>query len=251
VASLRELQRSFAAALRDPEADCAVHPAARLAIYRGNVRHNFRGALEITFPVLHRRVGDDYFAQLAHHYRERFPSRSGDLHWAGRDFAEFLAALLAGGDYEWLADLARLEWARQGAAVEPVAAAVGAEALAAFAPAQLEHLAFTLQPSLRLIESPYPIFSVWLANQSENAPPVDQSLGLEQGMTLARADGVEVARLAPDLFSYLSALAAGATLGEAVARAGLDGPRLTQVLGYAFGAELVTGVSVRGPAEPA
>ena len=244
MASLRELQRSFAAALRDPGVDCPVIPAGRLDIYRGNRQHNFRGALELTFPVLHRRVGDEFFAQLAHHYQERFPSRSGDLHWAGRDFGEFLAVHLAGGDYAWLADLARLEWARQCSAVEAVAAPLGPDALAAFAPEQLEDVRFSLQPSLRLLESPFPVVSVWLANQSENAPPVDQSLGSERGMTLARADGVEVARLAPDLFSYLSALHGGATLGEAMVRAGLDGPRLTQVLGYSFGEQLVTGVSL-------
>jgi hypothetical protein len=120
---------------------------------------------------------------------------------------------------------------------------VGADALAGFPPEQLEHLRFTLQPSLRLIESPFPVFSVWLANQVENAPPVDQSLGKERGLVRARADGVEVARLNPDLFSYLSALAAGATLGEAMVRSGVDGARLAQVLGYLFGEELVTGAA--------
>jgi Putative DNA-binding domain len=242
VASLRELQRSFAAALRDPAAGCAVRPAARLDIYRGNVRHNFRGTLEMGFPVVHRRVGDEFFAQLAFHYQQRFPSRSGDLHWAGREFAEFLGAHLAGGDYAWLGDLARLEWARQSAAVDLVAPPLGVEALSGFAPEQLEHLRFTLQPSLRLVDSPYPIFSVWFANQGENGTPVDQSLGSECGMTLSRTDAVEVARLAPDLFSYLSALAAGDTLGAAMARSGLDDARLAPVLGQVFGADLVTGV---------
>ena len=244
MASLRELQRSFAAALRDPAAPCPVAPAARVAIYRNNVVANFRGALESSFPVLRRRVGDEFFAQLAHRYHERFPSRSGDLHWAGRDFADFLAAHLADGEYAWLADLARLEWAREDSAVVALAPPVGAEALSGFLPEQLEHVRFTLQPSLRLVESPYPVFSVWLANQAENAPPVDQSRGSEQGMTLARADGVELARLEPDLFSYLSALARGSSLGEAMALTGLDGPRLTQVLGYAFGEELVAGLAL-------
>jgi len=244
LASLRELQRAFAAALRDPAAECPVRPAARLAIYRGNAAHNFHAALEVEFPVLRRRVGDDYFRQLSHQYRDRFPSRSGDLHWEGRDFPDFLAAHLADGDYAWLADLARLEWLRHSAAVEPVAPPVGAEVLAGFAAEQLEHLRFTLQPSLKLLESPWPVFSVWLANQADNAPPVDQSKGAECGMTLARADGVEVARLAPDLFSYLCALESGASLGAAMAQAGLDGARLAQVLGRLFGEELVTGVAL-------
>jgi hypothetical protein len=245
MASLRELQRSFAAALRDPGAACAVRPPANLAIYRNNAASAFQSALELEYPVLRRRVGDEYFAQLAQLYRERFPSRSGDLHWVGRDFAAFLETHLAGGDNAWLADLARLEWARESAAIEEVAVGVGAEALAAFPAEQLEHLVFQLQPSLRLVESAFPVFSVWLANQSENASPVDQSRGSEAGMARARSDGVEIALLASDLFSYLSALAAGRTLGEAMAHAGLDGARLTQVLGYLFSEELVTGVSVR------
>jgi hypothetical protein len=243
VASLRELQRSFAAALRDPASACPVRPAGRLAIYRDNVAANFHGALEATYPVLRRRVGDDYFGRLAALYRERRPSRSGDLHWAGRDFANFLDAHLAGGDYAWLADLARLEWARQDAAVIAISDPVGADALAAFAPAQLEHVRLALQPSLRLVESEYPVFSVWLANQRADATPVDQSVGSECGMALARADGVEIARLAPDLFSCLSGLAAGATLGESLGRAGLDAMRLSQVLGFIFGAQIVTGVT--------
>jgi hypothetical protein len=249
--SLRELQQSFATALRDPGAACAVLPPANLAIYRNNARAAFLSALELTFPVLRRRVGDDYFRQLVTHYRVRSPSRSGDLHWAGQGFAEFLDDDLRGSEYAWLADLARLEWSRAECSVAAALPPLPATALARFAAPDFEHLVFGLQPSLRLLSSSYPVVTIWLANQSENAPPVDQSLGSEQGMTLARADGVEVARLAPDLFSYLSALAAGATLGEAVARAGLDGPRLTQVLGYAFGEELVTGVSLRGPAAPA
>ena len=64
-------------------------------------------------------------------------------------------------------------------------------------------------------------------------------------MARARSDGVEIALLAPDLFSYLSALGAGLTLGEAMARTSLDGARLTQVLGYLFCEELVTGLAVR------
>jgi hypothetical protein len=243
MASLRELQRSFAAALREPGADCAVRPAANLGIYRNNAGHAFRSALELGFPVLRRRVGDDYFRQLAHGYRNAFPSRSGDLHWVGRDFAPFLDTHLAGGDYHWLADLARLEWARECAAIAIVADAVGAEALAALPAEQLEHAVFALQPSLQLVGSPYPVFSVWLANQVDNAPPVDQSKGPEYGLARARADGVEIAVLEPDVFSYLSALADGRTLGEAMTQASLDGPRLTQALGFLFSEGLVTGVS--------
>ncbi|MEO8062534.1 MAG: DNA-binding domain-containing protein [Pseudomonadota bacterium] len=243
MASLRELQRSFAAALRDSSADCPVTPAANLTIYRNNSAIAFRSALEATFPVIRARVGPDYFRQLAHLYRERFPSRSGDLHFVGGDFAAFLDAHLRDGDYAWLADLARIEWSREEALIAPEHPAVGAEVLARFNPEQLEELVFTFQPSLRLHTSPYPVFSVWLANQSENAPPVDQSLGSECGLIRIRAGSLQIEPLPPSLFSYLYALADGATLGGAMDRSGLDEPGFLNALGFVFREGLVTGVA--------
>jgi len=243
VASLRELQASFAAALREPESTCAVSPRDNLSVYRNNSVYAFRGALETTFPVLRRRVGDDYFRQLSAHYRQRFPSRSGDLHFTGSDFPVFLASHLHGTDYAWLADLACLEWSRAQAAIAPVHASIGAETLAEFEPEHLEHLVFGLQPSLTLQASDFPIFTLWTANQVENAPPVDQSLAGESGMVRARADGVEVRVLEPRLFSYLYALKAGAPLGEAIATAGLDQPGLITSLGFIFSENLVSSVT--------
>jgi hypothetical protein len=243
VASLRELQRSFAASLRDPSIACAVSPPANLDIYRNNAGFNFYSALEAGFPVLRRRVGDDYFSQLAHHYRARFPSPSGDLHWVGQNFAAFLEEHLNGGDYTWLADLARIEWARQHAAIAVDVPAVRADALAAFAPEELEHLVITLQPSLTLISSAYPVFSIWLANQTENAPPVNQSVGSEQGMVLIRAQSLDVRLIEAYLFVYLSAVAGGATVTESMAIADLDADRLRECLRFLFEEKLVSGLA--------
>jgi hypothetical protein len=244
VASLRDLQTSFAAALRDDSAPCAVLPRENLSIYRNNAAIHFRSALESTFPVLRRRVGDDYFRQLSMQYRQRNPSRSGDLHWVGRDFAAFLTVHLQGSEYAWLADLARLEWSREQAAVAQARPSIGADILARFTPEQLEHLVFSLQPSLRLHASDFPIFTIWRANQVDNAPPVNQSMSGECGMIRARAERPEVRRLEPSLFSYLSALAAGAPLGEAVSSAGLDQSGLVSALGFVFSEGLVCAVSL-------
>ena len=176
MASLCELQRDFAAALRARDEGSrrvlAVRPLANLDVYRNNTDWQFRHALAVCFPVMQRRVGEDYFRQLAREYRQRYPSRSGDLHWVGRDFATFLEGHLAGSEYVWLADLARLEWAREVASIAPVLPHLGPEALASIAADALEDLRFQLQPSLHLGASEYPVFTVWKANQIENAPRV-------------------------------------------------------------------------------
>jgi hypothetical protein len=243
MASLLELQQSFATALRDGAADCPVRPAKNLDVYRHNATHQFRNALAISFPVLLRRVGDDYFRQLAFHYRQRFPSRSGDLHWVGGDFAGFLDDHLRGGEYAWLADLARLEWAREQASVRDPLPALGVEVLAGFAPEQLEHLVFGLQPSLSLQQSAFPVFSIWRANQQESAPPLEQSNDGEAFMIHSRYEDVEVVRLGPALFSYLCELARGAPLGKAAEHAGLDQTGLLQALQFQFGHSLVCEVA--------
>jgi Putative DNA-binding domain len=238
VASLREVQESFAAALRNPAVACAVLPPANLAIYRNNSHIIWRQALERTYPVVRRRVGDDYFRQLCVHYRQRVPSRSGDLHWYGREFASFLDEYVERG-YAWLADLARLEWLCVESSVAAELPAISADSLARYPVTQLEQLVFGLQPSLKLHSSSFPVFTVWQANQAEIAAPVDQSLGSESGMVRIRQQYPETSRLEPGLFSLLSSLAAGASLGDSVSTAALDGRALTDALAFLFREGLV------------
>jgi hypothetical protein len=242
VASLRELQDSFAAALRDPATTCAVLPPANIAVYRNNASFTFRETLERSFPVVRRRVGDDYFRQLAALYHARFPSRSGDLHWFGREFPGFLDDYLQ-GEYAWLADLARLERLREESTIEAVLPAVGVEALADLDASALEQLRFGLQPSLRLYSSSYPVFSVWQANQVDNAPPMDQSIGSEAGMVLCRDNGIEVRELPARLFSFLFALHRGATLSDAMTLAAFDEHELTNALTFVFREGLATSIA--------
>jgi len=154
---------------------------------------------------------------------------------------------LEGSDYAWLADLARLEWLRAECSVAENASAVGAEALGGYAPADLERLEFGMQPCLRLHSSSYPVFTIWQANQGENAAPVDQSLGGEQGMILWRDDRLELQSLPPKLFSFLSALAKGTPLGDAMTLAGFDEHELLDALAFLFRQGLVCSLSVRAP----
>ncbi len=244
MASLRDLQYSFAAALRDPDAPCAVTPAANLDVYRNHGETQFRGVLAISFPVLRRRVGEDYFRQLAHHYRRAHPSRSGDLQWIGEHFAGFLATHLGATGYGWLADLARLEWLRELASISVHLPPLTADTLGRYEPGQLERLVFTLQPSLGLLRSDFPVFSVWMANQGADAPPVDHSRGQEQGLVQAGLNGVVLRTVEPALFSWLSSLAQGLSLGDAVAAAGLDERGLLSALQASFAAELICDVSL-------
>ena len=119
---LRDLQRAFVqGALSDSASAflCAqiiedgIAPERRLAIYRNNAVEGFLKTLQATFPTIVRLSGEDWFRQVGRSYMRRSPSRSGNIHYVGQQFATFLEAELAGSHYEYFVDVARLEWAYQ------------------------------------------------------------------------------------------------------------------------------------------
>ena len=227
--------------------------SAGIDVYSNNAWQFFLTALERTYPVTQRRVGTDFFRQLARDYRVQRPSQHGDLHWIGEAFPAWLAARMAGTGYEWLADLARLEWACETSVAAAQHDPVGPESLAGIDPHLLPHVALAWQPSLQLVASPFPIWSVWQANQHEDAAaPVDLAAGAEHCAVVCIADRVAVYRLeAADhrLLQYLCAgLSLGAAADAAVANAGTLGRVLERLLAWAFGEGLVVQVVKASPA---
>ena len=136
MASLRDLQAGFASVLRGAPAaamaQCVVangiDPERRLGIYVNNVRENFQGTLEAAYPVVLRLAGRDWFRQAGRRYQLAHPSRHGNLHHLGRQYADWLATEIGDGPYAYFADVARLEWAYQEVLVAAEAHAGRAEA---------------------------------------------------------------------------------------------------------------------------
>lgn len=248
MASLPELQARFSAALRgDPDvlarevSSGGIDAAGRVSIYRNNSLAMFEGALERTYPVLRRRVGDDYFHQLARDYRARHPSRSGDLHWIGERFPGYVADTETGSGYEWLADLASLEWACETALIAGQEPAVGPGALAGLQPEQLAATRFRLQPSLRCIAFSFPVLDVWRANQpGADGAPIDLARGAQCVAVSCSEEGLELRELSPAVLEFIRLLQGEATLGEAVDRSRIPIEALPDALGLLFEAGLVT-----------
>jgi len=258
-ATLAHLQGRFAAALRESGpaseaairqlADCIVddglEPARRVQVYRNNARAMFEGALERTYPVLRRQVGDDQFAALAQGYRAEHPSRSGDLHWVGEKFASWIAPRVAADGRAWLADLARLEWACEetivGARLPPLAPAE----LARVAPEMLAEVGLVLQSCLRTVSSRFPVWSAWRACQVDGSgEPVDLALGAQHVVVTCGDTGLVLHSLPEDQFLFVTALAGGAPLGSAVESAALDVEALPGMLAWLFGEGLVTALRI-------
>jgi len=258
--SLHDTLRAFAAALRAPPADDAaatfaqsivadgLSGDARLRVYRNNSSAVFEDALQRTYAVVRRRVGDDFFAQLAREYRVIHPSRCGDLHWIGAHFPAWLGPRLEGTGYEWLVDVAQLEWACEEALVATDVLPVDVAELGKVPADRLDGTSLVLSPSLRLIRSNYPIWSVWQQNQpSQSGNAIDLSQGGECVAVTCGSEGLALHRVAPAEHAFVSHLAAGASLGTAAEASGLGIEQLPNTLRWLFGAGLVVGVGAPNP----
>ncbi|MFM8517962.1 MAG: putative DNA-binding domain-containing protein [Nevskiaceae bacterium] len=210
---LADIQHDFAAMLRRTSS-----PGGRTGIYHNNRRANFCKALTLTYPVTARIVGEDFFARLSLDYLERHPSRCGDLHQVGNHFAGFLATGFAapGSAFAYLADLAKLEWAWAEALLDADASPVSIEALAVFEPAAWPALRFDLHPSVALINSPWPILTIFDEHRREQPALVSLDADGECVVVLRRAQCVEAHRVTIPEPSLWEALASGQCLHEAL-----------------------------------
>jgi hypothetical protein len=239
---LPELQARLAAALRadadaPPDAELlreiradGLDPAARLGIYRDNLRGNFLKVLALEFPAIRRLGGADWFAQCGLEFLRAHPSASGDLHGLGAPFPAFLAQRLRGGAHEYFADVAALEWAWQESlvAADP-ATQLDVAALAGVPGEGVAALRFAVHPALRLVRSAWPIFTIWNANRGEpgdgqdgppgplrdDEAPIDLDAGGQCVIVRRSGEGAEARCCDRATFEWLGALASGATFGAA------------------------------------
>jgi len=229
VRTLRELQAGVRAALLGAEdgwvaaevAPDGLGSAARLQVYRNHVRTTLTAALQATFSVVARLVGDGFFAYAVAVFIERHPPAGPCLHEYGEAWPEFLAAFPPAGILPWLPDVARLEWAMNAAHHAEDLPPVDLDELRRLPPQSLGRLVLRLDPSLRLLDSPWPVDRIWAANQpgADPAAPVDLAAGGVRLEVRRRGDVVGFRRLDHASFALRRALQAGWPLAAAGAAA--------------------------------
>jgi hypothetical protein len=234
VPSLRELQTDFLAAILGGDAAAAAGArierelvagesgsARGLAVYANNAEHHFLDSLRKSFPVVHRLVGEVYFAQCAREFRRDHPSRSGDLHHLGAGFPAYWQRRHGDDRYRYLADVARLEWLYEEAATAADHAPFDFAKLARVPPAAYDTLRFRLHPSLRLFESEFPALAIWEANRRTEQEPelIDLGSGGEHLLLVRKAEGIAMRRLAVGECVFLQQIAQARGFTDCIAAA--------------------------------
>ncbi|MDT8388093.1 MAG: DNA-binding domain-containing protein [Thiogranum sp.] len=171
MSALADLQREFAQALRDPgrrqpSQVCGPRLASaerRFNVHRNNMVAGLIEALQATYPAVHRLVGEEYFSAVARAFIGLHPPRSPMLLHYGGEFGDFLEGFPSAAGVPYLGDVARLEWARTKAFHAADAEPIGLSTLADIADSRLKYLTLELHPSLTLLDSRWPVDSLWRA----------------------------------------------------------------------------------------
>jgi hypothetical protein len=192
--------KDFALALLDPQRPCPAglrawngsDPARRFAVHRNNVLASLVDALADTFPVVQELVGEDFFRAMAMLFARAHPPSSPLMYRYGADLPAFIEDFAPAQGLPYLADLARLEFARvqacHAADAQPLSPAAATHALTCGE--QVGALRLVPHPAARWLASPHPVVSLWAAHQGEGA--------IEE-IDLRRAEGALVVRPALDV----------------------------------------------------
>lgn len=232
--SLDELQNRFQHAVlsRDETPGLFVAEGSEVAgglrLYLMAYRARLLSALRDNYPVLHRALGDEFFADLAHDYIEAHPSCYRSIRWYGDTLADFLAAQPERLPHPALVDVARMDWAIRGAFDAPDTLLLSLAELAELPTGEWPQRRFVPIPSLCLLELNWSVEPIWRALNEDAEAQTEAPEPLHHVLLVWRptldclwrsAEPVEVAAL--------SALLHGANFAEcctAIAAAGESDP---------------------------
>jgi hypothetical protein len=227
-------QADFAAALFDPALPCPAglkvwngsDPARRLAVYRNNVIASLVDALAETFPVVQELVGTDFFRAMAAVFVRQAPPRSRILARYGQAFADFVERFEPARAVPYLADMARLEFARVRAYHAADAGPVAGEAfaLAMANPDRIAELRLVCHPSLSAVESRFAVVSIWAAHQGQGDLATIDPSQPQDAIALRAGLEVLVLHAPPGGAAFVAALLRGQCFGEAVSSAAASAP---------------------------
>jgi hypothetical protein len=164
VAALWNTDRGAAVALERWCRDSPVTVARGLQAYRGNAAANAARALGAAYPTVCALVGTGDFQQLARELWFEQPPERGDLAQWGEPLAARLQTHPALGDWPYLADCARLDWAVL-QCERATDAELDAPSIARLGDTDPARLRIELRPGLAVVVSPWPIVTIHQAHR--------------------------------------------------------------------------------------
>ncbi len=232
MATLKQLQADMMEALFDKEpkthwikACGAKTPLDDITVYRNSAQGNTFEAFKEVYPVVHKLVGESYFAHLFRQFYQAFPHLHYDLGDYGEDFPSWCLSIESLKDYPYIPQVGQLEWAVHRSVngpsytnrLEPLA-------LGQLNEEQMAHVVFERVPQSTVIESDYPILAIFESNQDDFTgdhqinldEPGDKLFVWRHGLDL------RIERLGDDECLFLKRVSEGHGMGELLTRLSQD-----------------------------
>jgi hypothetical protein len=176
----------------------------------GGHRTNPIDVLARRFPVVRQLVGASSFRDLARRFVLGEPPGIPIPHTYGENLPRFLRALGGAASIQYVADIAELEAARCKSRHAAPAQPLDARALALLRSRRLDGLQVALHPSVCLVQSRFPIVTIWENNRHRGQRSTVIERWSPEAALVARPFGnVEVRRLPPGGYAFCLALARG------------------------------------------
>jgi hypothetical protein len=188
----------------------------RSAGHRNDIAMELFIALSSRFPVVKRLVGKDFFRELSRQYTATDPLCFPILPSYGDTFPAFIDGFEHAKGIPYLAAIARIDLARGLASHAAKVEVLSARDFATLDAGGIADLHITLHPSVSVVSSDFPIYSIWKVNQNR-APVIPVSPWSREDVLVVRPQNiVQVRKLADGQAAFLRALANDYSLSEAV-----------------------------------
>lgn len=187
---LADLQRNFISdclsgklkqdnALLTKNIDSSVISAQGLmGIYQNSAIANITNSLKLTYPVIEKLVGEEFFSAMCREFIYITWPNSGNMDDYGAEFPDFLAEFEHAKHLLYLKDVARLEWAFHQSSLADDAIITDWSTLAQAR--DILQLQFLVTPSLSLVSSTFPIDKIWHLNQDDTSADIKVEFADEQ-----------------------------------------------------------------------
>lgn len=218
------MQRHFSNGLLDPSVpppSGVIGPNGRAAgarydVYRNNVTASLIEALAAAYPVVKTIVGKEFFDAMAALFTRKHPPKSPLMIYYGEEFPEFLTRFPPAAHLGYLPDVARVERARRWAYHGPDASPCAPSALSKLEGDNLYNARLVLHPTLKIVRSRYPVFSIWRFNSTKDKSPIGKAK--EITMISRPADQVIMQNPSNSVTTFIESLSS-APLGVAIDKA--------------------------------
>lgn len=229
---LNTLQQQFKNGILHAEPDVLSHieefsgisPTGRLNVYKNNTLVSLKECLLSTFEHTADVISVEFFRYLSDEFIRSCPPDSGCLLHFGEKFSRFIRTFGPLKDHTYLSDFAEMEWLMQECLNAEKNEHLTAKDLTDLSEQELINHAFKLQPHIRLISSPYSIFSLYqfikTAQESGHPPALPHDFDLYQDeivMIIQNDDGgCDLLSISSAFYAFLTAFQQGQTFAEAV-----------------------------------